>query len=239
MKSLLIEALNGKDTDRPPIWFMRQAGRILPSYMKLKETYSFHELMNDRKLASKVTLLPIKDLEVDAAILFSDILVIPNALGLDLEFKKTGPIFNNPINELSKPSELIFNPNKLDYIYNNIEQVISDKDEDLPLIGFCGGPLTVFLFMFKGEGVKDFRKNAIKYLYSNRKESVAIMPLLATVPASFAMPTGPLKLSLEIWPVTILPSMFKVKTIILFVSSMDIRKLWAKEYCSTAIYSCN
>ena len=63
MKSLLIEALNGKDTDRPPIWFMRQAGRILPSYMKLKETYSFHELMNHRKLASKVTLLPIKDLE--------------------------------------------------------------------------------------------------------------------------------------------------------------------------------
>ena len=175
MKSLLIEALNGKDTDRPPIWFMRQAGRILPSYMKLKETYSFHELMNDRKLASKVTLLPIKDLEVDAAILFSDILVIPNALGLDLEFKKTGPIFNNPINELSKSSELIFNPNKLDYIYNNIEQVIRDKDEDLPLIGFCGGPLTVFLFMFKGEGVKDFRKNAIKYLYSNREESVAIL----------------------------------------------------------------
>ena len=83
-----------------------------------EEDYSFHELMNDRKLASKVTLLPIKDLEVDAAILFSDILVIPNALGLDLEFKKTGPIFNNPINELSKPSELIFNPNKLDYIYN-------------------------------------------------------------------------------------------------------------------------
>ena len=71
------------------------------------------------------------------------------------------------------------------------------------------------------------------------KESVAIMPLLATVPASFAMPTGPLKLSLEICPVTILPSMFKVKTIILLVSSMDIRKLWAKEYCSTAIYSCN
>ena len=65
MNRILLDTLENKITSRPPVWFMRQAGRILPSYMKLKETYSFHELMNDRKLASKVTLLPIKDLEVD------------------------------------------------------------------------------------------------------------------------------------------------------------------------------
>ena len=88
MDSILIRTLNGEKTNRPPVWFMRQAGRILPNYMQLKESYTFHELMNDKDLASKVTLLPIEDLNVDAAILFSDILVIPHALGLDVEFKK-------------------------------------------------------------------------------------------------------------------------------------------------------
>ena len=173
-----MKTLNGEKTSRPPVWFMRQAGRILPNYMKLKETYSFHELMNDKNLASQVTLMPIKDLNVDAAILFSDILVIPHALGLDVEFKKTGPIFNNPLNYNSKATNLEFDPNKLDYIYNNIDQVIKDKNPDTPLIGFCGGPLTVFLFMFKSEGSKDHMKKAIKFLYEKRKESTEILELI-------------------------------------------------------------
>ena len=92
MESILLKTIKGENTSRPPVWFMRQAGRILPKYMKLKESYSFHELMNDQELASKVTLLPIRDLSVDAAILFSDILVIPHALGLGVKFKKTGPV---------------------------------------------------------------------------------------------------------------------------------------------------
>ena len=173
-----MRTLNGEKTSRPPVWFMRQAGRILPNYMKLKETYSFHELMNDKNLASQVTLMPIKDLNVDAAILFSDILVIPHALGLDVEFKKTGPIFNNPLNYNSKATNLEFDPNKLDYIYDNIDQVIKDKNPDTPLIGFCGGPLTVFLFMFKSEGSKDHMKKAIKFLYEKRKESTEILELI-------------------------------------------------------------
>lgn len=178
MDSILMRTLNGEKTSRPPVWFMRQAGRILPNYMKLKETYSFHELMNDKNLASQVTLMPIKDLNVDAAILFSDILVIPHALGLDVEFKKTGPIFNNPLNYNSRATNLEFDPNKLDYIYNNIDQVIKDKNPDTPLIGFCGGPLTVFLFMFKSEGSKDHMKKAIKFLYEKRKESTEILELI-------------------------------------------------------------
>ena len=97
MESLLIKTLKGEKTERPPIWFMRQAGRILPNYMKLKESYSFHELMNDKNLASKVTLLPIQDLSVDAAILFSDILVIPHAMGLNVEFQKNRPNFQKSI----------------------------------------------------------------------------------------------------------------------------------------------
>ena len=175
MESILLKTIKGEKTSRPPVWFMRQAGRILPNYMKLKESYSFHELMNDQELASKVTLLPISDLSVDAAILFSDILVIPHALGLGVEFKKTGPVFNNPLNIGSKAADLNFDPKKLEYIYNNINQINLDKNEQTPLIGFCGGPLTVFLFMFKYEGSKDHMKKAIKFLYKNRDESKMIL----------------------------------------------------------------
>tara|TARA_B100001057_G_scaffold395972_1_gene405649 strand:- start:200 stop:1225 length:1026 start_codon:yes stop_codon:yes gene_type:complete len=175
MDSLLIKTINGERTSRPPVWFMRQAGRILPNYMKLKETYTFHELMNDEKLASKVTLLPVNDLLVDAAILFSDILVIPHALGLGVEFKKTGPVFNNPLSISSKARDLNFDSEKLEYIYKNIKQVNRDKDDKTPLIGFCGGPLTVFLFMFKYEGSKDHMKKAIRFLYENRSESELIL----------------------------------------------------------------
>ena len=175
MESLLLKTLKGEKTERPPIWFMRQAGRILPNYMKLKESYSFHELMNDKNLASKVTLLPIQDLSVDAAILFSDILVIPHAMGLNVEFQKTGPIFKNPLDMESKSQDLEFDPSKLNYIYNNIKQVKIDKDNNIPLIGFCGGPLTVFLFMFKSEGSKDHMKKAIRFLYENRSESIKIL----------------------------------------------------------------
>ena len=84
--SLFIKTLNGVKTERPPVWFMRQAGRVLPNYLKLREKYSFSELMQSPQLAAKVTLLPVYDLGVDAAILFSDILVIPVALGMHLEF---------------------------------------------------------------------------------------------------------------------------------------------------------
>ncbi len=178
MESILLKTIKGEKTSRPPVWFMRQAGRILPNYMKLKESYTFHELMNDKDLASKVTLLPISDLSVDAAILFSDILVIPHALGLGVEFKKTGPVFNNPLNIGSKTSDLNFDSNKLEYIYSNIKQINLDKDEQTPLIGFCGGPLTVFLFMFKYEGSKDHMKKAIRFLYENRSESKMILELI-------------------------------------------------------------
>jgi len=96
--NVFLKTLNEQTTQRPPVWFMRQAGRILPSYLELKKNYSFDELMQDKKLAAKVTLLPINDLGVDAGILFSDILVIPKALGLQLEFTNLGPKFNNALN---------------------------------------------------------------------------------------------------------------------------------------------
>ena len=101
--SILLKTLAGENTERPPFWFMRQAGRVLPSYMKLKEKYSFWEMMQDPKLGAEVTLLPIDDLGVDAAILFSDILVIPYAMGMGLDFTDRGPEFDVPLAERKRP----------------------------------------------------------------------------------------------------------------------------------------
>src|SRR5512133_2971302 len=101
--SLFTDTLKGKKTDRPPVWFMRQAGRVLPSYLELRDKYSFWQLMSDPSLAAKVTLLPVHDLGVDAAILFSDILVIPYAMGMGLDFTDHGPKFDKPLKDYKDP----------------------------------------------------------------------------------------------------------------------------------------
>jgi len=175
MDSIFLKALNKEKTSRPAIWFMRQAGRILPSYLKLREKYSFRNLMDEPQLASKVTRLPINDLGVDAAILFSDILVIPESLGMNVKFLNSGPKFDK-ILEIEKFDEdqLEFNPSSLDYIYRNILQTKKELISE-PLIGFCGGPLTVFLFMFKkNNSVKEFH-NVIKNLYEHRRKCEKIL----------------------------------------------------------------
>ena len=118
-----MDTLNGVSTSRPPVWFMRQAGRILPSYQKLRSSYSFIDLMNNKELASEVTLMPIEDLGVDAAIIFSDILFIPQSLGMDLEFTEKGPKFHNPLTLNAKKLELSFSPEKLEHVYQNIGEV--------------------------------------------------------------------------------------------------------------------
>src|SRR5690606_27515599 len=119
--SILMQTLKGQSTARPPVWFMRQAGRILPSYLQLKEKYSFWQMMQKPELAAEVTLLPVHDLDVDAAILFSDILVIPYAMGMGLDFTDEGPVFENPLAVASNPLEKLNpDPSKLQYIYNAI-----------------------------------------------------------------------------------------------------------------------
>ena len=176
-KNMFIENINGNPTSRPPVWFMRQAGRILPSYLNLKQRYSFDEMMQNKKLAAKVTLLPIDDLGVDAAILFSDILVIPKALGLELEFTAKGPKFHNALDENIITKDLKFDPKKLNYIYNNIKEIKAQRPQT-PLIGFCGGPLTTFLFMFRrDESKKDFN-HVIKLLYKEKRKCIKIMEML-------------------------------------------------------------
>ncbi len=109
--SIFLNTIKGKKTSRPPVWFMRQAGRVLPSYLELRNKHSFWHMMSDPELAAKVTLLPVNDLGVDAAILFSDILVIPYAMGMGLEFTDHGPKFDKPLKDYDDPYEnLILSP---------------------------------------------------------------------------------------------------------------------------------
>jgi len=172
MESIFLNTLNGKTPERPPVWFMRQAGRVLPNYNKLKERYSFRELMNDASLAAEVTLMPVYDLGVDAAILFSDILVIPNAMGMELEFTDHGPVFRNPLKELSHPADQLKpDPCKLEYIYKAIDEIIRCRPAHIPLIGFCGGPLTTLCYMIQGISSNPLFPEATRFLFQSGKEA--------------------------------------------------------------------
>ncbi len=169
-KSLLLQTLRGKPAHRPPVWYMRQAGRVLPSYMELKKKYPFWQMMKDPRLGAEVTLLPVNDLGVDAAILFSDILVIPYAMGMEPEFTEKGPVFAKPLAKSPNPlNELKPDAGKLEYVYRVIEKIKETKPADIPLIGFCGGPLTVLCYMLEGMSRNADFPEAVKYLYQNRK----------------------------------------------------------------------
>lgn len=167
--SILLETLHGHSGDRPPYWFMRQAGRVLPSYQKLREKYSFWQLMKDPVLAAEVTLLPVHDLGVDAAILFSDILVIPYAMGMGLEFTDNGPVFEKPLVYREDPlAKIMPDESKLNYIYAAIDEIQRTRPDDIPLIGFCGAPLTVLCYMLQGIGKNADFPDAVKFIYQQK-----------------------------------------------------------------------
>lgn len=169
LDSILLNTLKGIKTSRPPVWFMRQAGRVLPSYRQLRDKHSFWQMMNDPELAAKVTLLPVYDLNVDAAILFSDILVIPYAMGMGLDFTDHGPVFDKPLKDYKTPlKKLNPDPDKLQYIYKAIDEIVRIRPDNTPLIGFAGAPLTVLCYMLEGLGSKSGFHEAISFFYKNK-----------------------------------------------------------------------
>lgn len=158
MDSLFLDALHCRNTSRPPVWLMRQAGRYMASYRALRSKYSFLEMCHQPELIAEVTLLPIRQFGFDAAIVFSDILVIPEALGLGLRFEDgRGPIIERPI-RTSEDVKRLSAPNiaSLDYVRKGIE--ILKKDLKVPLIGFCGAPFTVASYMIEGGSSRDLKK---------------------------------------------------------------------------------
>ena len=185
--ALFIKTLKGEKTQRPPVWFMRQAGRVLPSYLKMREQFSFEELMHSPKLAAEVTLLPVYELGVDAAILFTDILVIPAALGMNLTFTDSGPRFETALKEISNPMGLIKpDASKLEYIYDVIDEV-HKTGRDIPLIGFCGAPFTTLCYMVEGLGTNHTFPDAVALLYKNKAMAHKLLDAITELSIHYAL----------------------------------------------------
>ena len=166
---LILRAARGEKTERVPVWLMRQAGRILPEYRVVRNNLSgFVELVKTPERAAEVTLQPVDILGVDAAIIFSDILVIPEAMGLPYQMiEKKGPFFENTIKSARDVDMLkIADPDSdLAYVADAIKITQNELNGRVPLIGFAGAPWTIFSYMIEGSGSKTFSK-AKKMLYT-------------------------------------------------------------------------
>ncbi|MBF0447570.1 MAG: uroporphyrinogen decarboxylase [Magnetococcales bacterium] len=159
-KQLFLKACDREPVERVPVWLMRQAGRYLPEYLQVRsQAGSFLNLCKTPALATEVTLQPIRRFGLDAAILFSDILVVPEAMGLSLDFLEgEGPVFSDPLRE-SRDLKRIKRPNvekKLGYVYNAIEEMRGALPSSVPLIGFAGSPWTLATYMVEGGTTKKF-----------------------------------------------------------------------------------
>lgn len=158
---LFLRALKGETVERPPVWMMRQAGRYLPDFMKLKEKYDFFTRCRTPELATEITVMPIHQVGTDAAILFSDILVVPQAMGVDIEMRPgVGPWVPNPIRTAKQVNDIIV-PNvyeELGYVYDAIKMTKQELNDEVPLIGFAGSPWTILCYLVQGQGSKNFDK---------------------------------------------------------------------------------
>lgn len=158
---LLLKALGGKETTRPPVWMMRQAGRYLPDYQKLKGKYSFFERIRNPELVAEITVMPVDQIGVDAAILFSDILVIPQAMDFIVHMVESkGPVIKNPIRTMSQALDLKARDtdDSLHYVFEGIQRSREILNDRVPLLGFAGAPWTILCYLIEGKGSKDFSK---------------------------------------------------------------------------------
>ncbi|MDX2346838.1 MAG: uroporphyrinogen decarboxylase [Legionella sp.] len=169
-ESLFLRALKREPVERTPVWVMRQAGRYLPEYLAVRKTAGdFMTLCRTPKLACEVTLQPLRRFDLDAAILFSDILTIPDAMGLGLSFKEgEGPQFARPIRDTAAVDALRVPSasNDLAYVMEAAALIRAEMPADLPLIGFSGSPWTLACYMIEGRGSRDF-KHILKFLYEH------------------------------------------------------------------------
>jgi uroporphyrinogen decarboxylase len=158
---LLLRALDGEQVARPPVWMMRQAGRYLPDFMKLKHKYDFFTRCRTPELATEITVMPVDQIGVDAAILFCDILVIPQAMNIEVQMKPGfGPYLPNSVNSQQRVDEVV-KPDvhqELSYVMDAIKMTKKELNNRVPLIGFAGSPWTIFCYAVQGQGSKNFDK---------------------------------------------------------------------------------
>jgi uroporphyrinogen decarboxylase len=158
---LLLRALRKETVERPPVWMMRQAGRYLPDYIKLRDKYDFFTRVQTPELACEITLQPVEQVGVDAAIIFSDILVIPQAMGMEVLMEEgKGPSLPKIIKKQKDIDELITKDaeNNLKYVYDALSLTKSELNGRVPLIGFAGAPWTILCYMVEGKGSKTWDK---------------------------------------------------------------------------------
>lgn len=179
--SLFIKACKRQQTERTPVWIMRQAGRYLPEYRAVRAKTDFLGLCKTPELASEVTVQPIDIIGVDAAILFSDILVIPEAMGMHLEvIESKGPIFDNPLRSLEQINALDTESvtERLSYVMEAIKLTKEKLNNRVPLIGFSGAPWTLACYMVEGKGSKSF--DIIKsFIYNEPEAAHKLLQILA------------------------------------------------------------
>lgn len=158
---LLLRALKGEDLSRPPVWMMRQAGRYLPDYIKLRNKYDFFTRVETPELACEITLQPVDQVGVDAAIIFSDILVIPQAMGMTVLMEEgKGPLLPEVIKSQADVDALHTDnaAERLDYVMKALALTKKELNGRVPLIGFAGAPWTLLCYMVEGKGSKTFDK---------------------------------------------------------------------------------
>ena len=171
--SLFIKALNKEKLPTPPVWYMRQAGRYMPEYRKVRKNFkNFLDMCKNPEVCCELALQPINSFSLDAAILFSDILTIPDAFGLGVKFvENEGPVFENPIRSSSDIMNLnTFDPEHLHYVYEAVSNIKNELPENLPLIGFSGSPWTLAAYSIEGKSSKDFERT-INFVKSNKDEA--------------------------------------------------------------------
>ncbi|MGE7904139.1 uroporphyrinogen decarboxylase [Peribacillus sp. NPDC094092] len=175
-----LKAARGEKADHVPVWYMRQAGRSQPEYRKLKEKYSLFEITHQPELCAYVTRLPVEQYDVDAAILYKDIMTPLPAIGVDVEIKSgIGPVISNPIQSVTDVEKLgELNPEKdIPYVLDTIK-LLTTEQLSVPLIGFSGAPFTIASYMIEGGPSKNYNKTKA-FMYSEPKAWFALMDKLA------------------------------------------------------------
>lgn len=189
-QSLFLRALRRQPVERTPVWIMRQAGRYLPEYRQIREKAGdFLSLCKNPELACEVTLQPLRRFSLDAAILFSDILTIPDAMGLGLYFSEgEGPCFSKPIRDVKAINDLAIPDitDSLDYVMNAVRLIRREMPPELPLIGFSGSPWTLACYMVEGGSSRDF-KRILKLVYNEPAAAHLLLNKLALSVSEYLM----------------------------------------------------
>ncbi|MDR3503412.1 MAG: uroporphyrinogen decarboxylase [Legionella sp.] len=187
-QSLFLRALRREPVERTPIWMMRQAGRYLPEYRQMRaQAGDFLSLCKNPELACEVTLQPLRRYAMDAAILFSDILTIPDAMGLGLYFAEgEGPCFQHPVRDLEaiKKLQVPETTDSLAYVMSAVRLIRKEMPQELPLIGFAGSPWTLACYMVEGQSTRDF-KRILKLIYTESEAAHLLLQKLAVSVADY------------------------------------------------------